>query len=419
MDKHPSFPSRGAGFTLVEVMIAMLIGIIGIVVMMQTFSVSEGFKRTATSGTDAQINGAVALYMMEREIRLAGYGMNTMIPSGCSTIRVWNNTTGKGMNLRMVPFEINPPGIPAGDANTDVILISYGSSDNFVTGVPADQPSNSASNFKVTRNRDGFRAGDLVIGMQPGGGPGGTTSCVLHELTGVPGGGGNCGAPASGGSDVLNHNTGKYKNPNANCEMVDSTYNKAGGIDDENGNPVPPLKSSAGGTLFNLGALPQVKIYAIRGGHLTTCNAFSTDCTDVANYVVAVNDIVSLRAIYGKDFDGSPTPPTAQGDGVVDVWSRAALANSNQISRVLGASVGIAARSGLKERPVVGNVCDATVDPARPDRAQEWFGPTATPNDGTLGGAQVNLATTSPDWQCYRYKLFQTSVPLRNMIWRP
>ena len=36
----------------------MLIGMIGIVVMMQTFAVSEGFKRTATSGTDAQVNGA-------------------------------------------------------------------------------------------------------------------------------------------------------------------------------------------------------------------------------------------------------------------------------------------------------------------------------------------------------------------------
>ena len=55
---------RQAGFTLVEVMIALLIGLIGIIVMMQTFAVSEGFKRTATSGTDAQINGGVGMYMI-------------------------------------------------------------------------------------------------------------------------------------------------------------------------------------------------------------------------------------------------------------------------------------------------------------------------------------------------------------------
>jgi type IV pilus assembly protein PilW len=407
-----------AGFTLVEVMIAMLIGVIGIMVMMQTFSVSEGFKRTATSGTDAQINGAVALYMIEREIRIAGYGMNSLIPTGCTTIRVWNDGAGAGTDMRMVPFEINPAGIPAGDANSDVILISYGSSETFVTGVPADQPTGAAGNFKVSSNRDGFRAGDLVIGVQPGGGPGGTTSCVLHELTGVPGTGGNCGAPATGGSDVLNHDTGNYKNPNANCEMTPARFNNASGIKDSAGNTVPPLKSSDGGSLYNLGPLPQVRIYAVRNGNLTSCEAMTTNCADPANYTVVVNDIVSLRATYGKDFDGNPTPGTPTGDGVVDRWSRAALTTTNQVSRVLGASVALAARSGVKEKPTTGSTCDATTNSQRPDRTQEWFGPTQTPNDGTVAGAQMDLSGLV-DWQCYRYKLYQTSVPLRNMIWRP
>ena len=60
---------RQSGFTLVEILIGMLIGVIGIVVIMQTFAVSEGYKRTATSGTDAQVNGGIATYLMERELR--------------------------------------------------------------------------------------------------------------------------------------------------------------------------------------------------------------------------------------------------------------------------------------------------------------------------------------------------------------
>ena len=132
-------PLRRAGFTLIEVMIALLIGVIGIVVMMQTFAVSEGFKRTATAGTDAQINGGVALYMLEREIRLAGYGMNAMAALGCSSVRVWNTASATGFDLRFVPFELNPVGIPAGDANTDVILVAYGTADSFVAGIPTDQ----------------------------------------------------------------------------------------------------------------------------------------------------------------------------------------------------------------------------------------------------------------------------------------
>lgn len=404
---------RNAGFTLVEIMIGLLIGLIGIVIIMQTFAVSEGFKRTATSGTDAQVNGSIALYLLEREIRLAGYGMNSLTPAGCMSIVVWNDNTGTSANMRMVPFEINPAGIPPGDPNTDVILVAYGSSENFVTGVPASQPSNAASNFKVSENRDGFRAGDLVIAVQPGAGPGGGPSCVMNELTGVPGTGGNCGSPPTGGSDVLNHNTGQYKNPNANCQMVKATYNNASGIKDVNGNTVPALSAPAG-TLYDLGALPQIKIFAVHNGNLTTCNWLTQDCTVLANYAVAVDGIVSLRAVYGKDMAPVGGP---RGDGVVETWDRGVLDTSDKASRVLAAAVAVTARSGLKEKPTAGPACDATPNPNRPDRGttQDWYQAVAP----GLVGAQIDLSTTAADWQCYRYKLFQTAVPLRNMIWRP
>jgi type IV pilus assembly protein PilW len=414
-----------AGFTLVEIMIGLLIGVIGIVIIMQVYAVSESYKRTATSGTDAQSNGAVALYLIEREIRLAGYGMNSMIPSGCTTVRVWNDNTGTGMDLRMTPFEINPAGVPAGDANTDVLLISYGSSDNFVSGVSADQSSNSSANFTVKTNRDGFRAGDLVVAYQPGAGPGGTDSCVLNELTGVPGANGNCnGSSGSGGSDVLTHNTGKYKNPNDNCEDTTAVHNNSSGIKDADGNTVPALNSTSGGQLFDLGGLPQVKIYAIHGGNLTGCDMLNKDCTNLANYDVLVNDVVSLRAAYGEDFDGVDTPTTTLGDGKVDRWSRAALVTKSQISRVLAASVQVTARSALKEKPSNGGTtCDATLTASRPDRGQttDWYQSIAAMQSpsGTLASGAIDLSATSADWKCYRYKLFQTSVPLRNMIWRP
>jgi len=47
---------RAAGFSLVELMIGLVIGMVAIVVMMQVFSVSEGYKRTTTGGDDAQNN---------------------------------------------------------------------------------------------------------------------------------------------------------------------------------------------------------------------------------------------------------------------------------------------------------------------------------------------------------------------------
>ena len=402
-------PIRRAGFTLVEVMIALLIGLIGIVVMMQTFSVSEGFKRTATSGTDAQINGGVALYMLEREIRLAGFGMNALMGFGCPAVRVWNAGSGSGLDLHLVPFEINPAGIPAGDANTDVLLITYGTADSFVAGVQADQATNVATgDFTLYTNREGFKNGDLFVSVQPGAGPGGTPSCVMHEATRTPPASGNCATPPPAPTSLV-HAAGSYKSARSGCSTVAANFNSATGIRDAGGAVVPVVKLSSGGQLFNLG-IPSVRVYAIRGGNLTFCDWVVSNCTAAASFTVLVNDIVSLRAVYGMNL--TPIVNGLPGDGVV-TWGRAAITgNAFLPSRVMAVTLEITARSNVKEKPAVGTACDATPVQSRPDRAQDWI-------YQSMAGAAIDLSTVSADWSCYRYKLFQTTVPLRNMIWRP
>lgn len=63
------------GFSLVEVMVGVVIAMLGIIIIFQVFSVSEGIKRTTTSGGDALQNGASALLAMERSLKEAGYGI--------------------------------------------------------------------------------------------------------------------------------------------------------------------------------------------------------------------------------------------------------------------------------------------------------------------------------------------------------
>ncbi len=185
------------GFTLIEVMIALLIGLIGIVVIMQTFAVSEGFKRAATSGTDAQINGGTAMYMLQRELRMAGYGMNSLVTQGCPSVRVWDNNAGVGIDMHLVPFEINPAGIPAGDANTDTLLIAYGTSSSFVSGIALQvgQSPNAMAPLQPITNFDSFQNGDLFVSVAPGLGAGGNPSCVMHEATATWSTAGNCSNP--------------------------------------------------------------------------------------------------------------------------------------------------------------------------------------------------------------------------------
>src|SRR5262245_61595833 len=63
------------GMGLVEILVAMLIGLIGMVIITQVYSVSEERKRTTTGVGDAQITGNISMFTLERELRAAGFGM--------------------------------------------------------------------------------------------------------------------------------------------------------------------------------------------------------------------------------------------------------------------------------------------------------------------------------------------------------
>jgi type IV pilus assembly protein PilW len=65
-----------AGFTLVETMVALVIGLLTTFIVMQVFALSEGQKRTIMGGADAQSDAAVVLYLIERDLRQAGYGLS-------------------------------------------------------------------------------------------------------------------------------------------------------------------------------------------------------------------------------------------------------------------------------------------------------------------------------------------------------
>ena len=110
---------RTRGFSLVELLVGLVIGMIGVVIMMQIFSVSEGYKRTTTGGDDAQNNGAIGLYGLQRDLRQAGQGTNSfngLVPPGAAASLIGCNVTlraGVTINAN-APVTINHASIPAG-----------------------------------------------------------------------------------------------------------------------------------------------------------------------------------------------------------------------------------------------------------------------------------------------------------------
>ena len=75
---------HSSGFTLVELMVGVTLALITTVIVAQVMLNSEGNRRTTTQGSDAQVNGALALYTVQRDLQMAGYGVvNNPAALGC------------------------------------------------------------------------------------------------------------------------------------------------------------------------------------------------------------------------------------------------------------------------------------------------------------------------------------------------
>lgn len=388
---HPS-----AGFSLIEILVGLFVGMLALLAVMAVYTGFESQKRSTTSGGDAQTNGALGLYTVERDARQAGMGFSNIAILGCNVRAYRKGRVPETFSFSaLVPIAINPRNaagaliFPAGDANTDVVQITFGDSSGLTAGVPFTQPAPGSANYKVT-NRAGFTVGDLVIATQPG------LDCTLAQITGIPGGGaGVCSAAGGAGtSDVVVHNSGTFKDPKGSpaCSNTESVWNKPAGLGVDYGT----------GTLFNLGAVPTTVVYAVRMGNLTACNVLTSGCEDATKvadptvWAPIYTNIVSMRAQYGRDTGAAI-------DGSVDTFDQTTPTTACGWARVSAVRIGIVARSAQYEKTEVTTT------------APPWAGQT----DPTPGGAALLKIDLSgfADWRHYRYKTFESVVPLRNIVW--
>ena len=355
MAKHNSI-SRVAGFSLVELMVGVVIALLGSIAIFQVFAVSENYKRTAVSGSDAQQSGLMGLYSIERDVRVAGFGLNDVTLLGCD-IRAYNqNRIPADFNFVLAPVQIaqgvgNNATTGIGTAS-DTITVMYGNSATGMATVDIieDMPSPSAV-YKVS-NRFGFQQGDMIVVAESG------KDCTLAETTDLPG---------AGQSDNLIHNNGTYTN--AAGAMGDAIYNKPGGLG---------VSYKANSKVYNLGSLPTVNVYSIANNALVVDQILSATTVEIAS------NVINLQAVYCKDLVNSPPSTFTTCDAVTPpTWGQ-----------VGALRVGVLSQSAKPERD-----CNVTASSSIP-----WSG-------GTFD------VSTVPDWNCYRYKVFQTTVPIRNLIW--
>jgi type IV pilus assembly protein PilW len=359
---HTAPRRAGTGFSLIELLVAVMIGLIGTVVIFQVFAIFEGQKRTTTSAGDAQQNGLLALSSLERDARMAGYGLGTSPLLGCN-VTAYDSTGSRDFSFTLAGVQIadGASGAP------DTVTFTYSTSGMVVyppilaTNIPASPAQTSAT----IGSGYGFTNGDLIVIGQSGAIP--LAACYMKQLTA---------APASG---LITFADG-------------ARYNKSGGL--AAGFSAWDNTALQGGMVFDLGPAPPaggspvIGIYSIASGQLMYQNLL----TDTAGSAVA-DGIVQLQAQYGYDTSGDGSIQTAE-------WTNAAPADW---TKVIAVRMAVLARSAEPEKPDPTTlVCNTTTV------APTWSG-------GTIDPSVVDPTS----WQCYRYRLFETQVAVRNLIWFP
>ena len=356
------------GVTLVEMMVGMLIGLLAVIVISQVMLVTEGQKRTTTGGSDAQVNGALALYGITRDLEMAGYGL-TSSPGvvGCPISAKFNNAAPPRFPARLVPAVITTQAarVAAGEVNAvgDAIRIIASSKTSYSVPTRVIPPAYAAGGqaFPVTASM-GFAQGDLaLVGIDS------TQPCWVFQTTGVPAG--------------------------QSVPRVDdaANWNLPG---------MPNLTYADGSILVNLGTLVDTT-YQVVGTSLEQQSFAITNPGVLPTPVVVQPDIVNMRALYGKDTNA---------DGIVDKYDDVAPVNNAEWLQVMAIRVVVVARSDQFERE--------DVTPAN----LQWDVGTLPATTGAVACGTSACLTVKvdhlTDWKRYRYKLFETVVPLRNMLWR-
>lgn len=263
-----------------------------------------------------------------------------------------------GPTVPIAPVVINPDNalLPVGDPGTDTLLVFYGNG----AGQPEGNEvfgKDAGTNTYTVQAGPSFGEGDKVIGSaDPCAG-----TVTLAEVTGQDG-----------------------------SQVTVNSFN------------------NAAVAVYNLGRAPRIVGYAIRNGALTSCDYMAVDCrvNDALKWTAVAGGIVGLRAQYGRDASGG-TPV------IIDTWDQTTPPGACEQARTSAVRFALVARSGQFETRIDDvtkqRVCDE-VTAAPPS----W--------QGTADGAPIDLSknpdgSENEEWQCYRYRTFETIAPSRNIVW--
>jgi type IV pilus assembly protein PilW len=377
------------GFSLVELLVAMVIGLVVTLAITNVIVLGESHKRATTSVNDMEQNAAYASYVMDRAVRSAGsgfaqswdlgvFGCRLNVARGTTATILPRTTAFPGAfsgflggasgstSLRVAPLLI---GKSQSSAGSDVLVVMGGNASAGDVSRMIRTPGVLTANELRLDNVIGLAQNDLALISQTA-----TTDCLIEQIA----------APVAANPDVL----------------------PLGGTYYTSVNPYTTLRASGAAYLTPLGNLSAGNVQFQLFGVGENRTLFSYDLlrsvgagTDVAATQAIVDGVVQMRALYGLDTDN---------DGILNSWVDPGSTGYDIATMMTTPSLArqvIAVRLALVLR--TSNYEKETVSPAN----LVLF--------GDLPLALRQTVTLSTEEQHYRYRTVDSTIPLRNVLLLP
>ncbi|MGB4064496.1 MAG: PilW family protein [Azonexus sp.] len=347
------------GLLLIELMVGLFIGLLTTLAITQVLSLAEGQRRAATSGGDAQVSGSVSLHTVQRELRQAGYGLaDNLRGLGCL---IQGSYGGNDVTMRLAPVQITDG---AGGAPDSISILSSNRRGVSVPVLVTEDHLQDGTSFQVK---------------------GSFTVAVNDYLIAVP--------------TVWDVTLKEWVWDGAKqCTLFKATATTTTTIDHVNVSTYAPAAGfNANSYLLNLGSSLRLRTYAINSNVLQMTELGAANAQDIAP------EIVNLQAYFGKDTNG---------DKIVDAYDTTAPTTSAGWQQIIAVRVALVSRSMEYEREEVTS------------SLPEWDVGAAITVSGAVdcasgsGGKCVQVKVDNlTNWKHYRYKVYDTLIPLRNMLW--
>jgi type IV pilus assembly protein PilW len=389
------------GMTLVELMVAMTIGLGITLAISSVLIASENHKRTTTSTNDAQQTGSYGFHALDKALRGAGSAIaGSAFPTDVGVLGCHLNAGaifprhtpfpqpfaaflgGVTDPLYVAPLLIGKN--QSQDGVSDVIMVMGGSGS--AGGVSRQITGGGNATSAALDNTVGFAQNDLLLVSQNG-----VADCLMEQVdtfatptlglatTGIY-------YTATGGATsmaTLAGSTSSYVTPLGNADANNVQFTLFG-VDSNH-------------TLFSYDLLRNLEKYVGTGG-------------DSAQAIA--DGVVQMNALYGLDTDG---------DGIQDKWAGSGDAGWDiatvtvtpaKMKQIVSVRIALVVRGEYYD---TSRKPDGTPIPVTPATLTIFNGLTNGPN--FTGGASLKQTITlNATEQQFRYRVFEFTVPLRNML---